>query len=491
MTVAEAEARNRAISVIGSSCLTGALAVMAGAILLAWPAFYNGFPLLYPDSMTYLEDGRIVARAVFLHHFSGYYGMRSLFYSLGILPFHWNMNPWPIVALQCLLVAWVVWLVVRSIATRRPVRSYLILVLLLGILTSASWYAAFVMPDILGPVAYLCLYLLVYARQTLSRAERLGLYAIAWWGVTAHATHLMLAAGLCVLMAAFTAFEREPFLSRMRMVGEAAAIVGLAAASQLALNGYLYGKPSLNGERPPYLTARIIADGPGLSFLETHCGRLEWATCGHLRELSGDSDNFLWGPDGLYETGADSLKRRIESEEIPFVLATMRAYPRQQFAQSSANFERQLMAFGLYGFDPSEWIRGDFDHALPKSRSSYLASRQARDALPLDLFTAIQWWTLAASVGVVALATPFLWRRHSPQLAGLSLVVVSMVVGNAFVTGTLSVVDDRYGCRVMWLVPLLAGVFVFEWLGERGRATAVDVVFEGRRHNARLPQPER
>src|ERR1017187_814746 len=79
-------------------------AVLLGALLLAWPAFYNGFPLLYPDSMTYLGDGPVVARALFLHQFSDYYGMRSFFYSLGILPLHWNLTPWPIVALQCLLV---------------------------------------------------------------------------------------------------------------------------------------------------------------------------------------------------------------------------------------------------------------------------------------------------------------------------------------------------------------------------------------------------
>src|SRR5271165_624954 len=90
-------------------------AVLLGALFLAWPAFYNGFPLLYPDSVTYLTDGRPVARALFLHQFANYYGMRSFFYSLGILPFHWYISPWPIVALQCLLIAFVLWLVVRSI----------------------------------------------------------------------------------------------------------------------------------------------------------------------------------------------------------------------------------------------------------------------------------------------------------------------------------------------------------------------------------------
>jgi hypothetical protein len=41
---------------------------------MPWPAFYNGYPLLDPDSMSYLEDGPLVARAVFLHKFSANYG---------------------------------------------------------------------------------------------------------------------------------------------------------------------------------------------------------------------------------------------------------------------------------------------------------------------------------------------------------------------------------------------------------------------------------
>ena len=52
-------------------------AVLAGALFMTWPALYNRYPLLYPDSMSYLEDGRLVARALFLHKFSADYGGRS------------------------------------------------------------------------------------------------------------------------------------------------------------------------------------------------------------------------------------------------------------------------------------------------------------------------------------------------------------------------------------------------------------------------------
>src|SRR5208337_2308810 len=150
MAVAGTEGQKLAQRGSGRLCALRGGAVLLGALFLAWPAFYNGFPLLYPDSMTYLSDGRVVARALFLHRLSEYYGVRSFFYSLVIQPFHWNISPWPIVALQCLLVAFVVWLVVRSVAPRHTVARYLILISALSLLTSASWYSAFIMPDILG-----------------------------------------------------------------------------------------------------------------------------------------------------------------------------------------------------------------------------------------------------------------------------------------------------------------------------------------------------
>jgi hypothetical protein len=278
---------------------------------------------------------------------------------------------------------------------------------------------------------------------------------------------LLLAAGLCLLLAVSLAFDRRAFHRHIGPLREVAAIVALAVAAQLALNGYLYGKPSLNGERPPFLTARIIADGPGRWYLEKHCGTLKWVICAHVRNLTDDTDNFLWGADGIYQNSSDSDSTRLTEEELPFVLATFRAYPLEQISRSAGNFRGQLTAFGFEDLDASGWVLGQFGPVLPRARSSYVKSRQARNALPLDLFSSLQYWTVAASLAVMAALAPLLWRRHSPRIVGLSLVIVSAVVANALVTGTLSTIEDRYQCRVIWLVPFLAGLFVLDWLRQR------------------------
>jgi hypothetical protein len=455
-------------------------AVLLGALFMAWPAFYNGFPLLYPDTMTYVDDGRIVAHAIFLHQLSDYYGMRSFFYSLVILPLHWNVMLWPVVALQCLLTAYILWLVVRSFQPRQTIPPYFALVLLLSLFTGMSWYASLIMPDILGPLLYLSIYLLVFAKDTLTRTERMSLYVIAWWAVTSHATHLLLAAGMCMILALLLAFARRAFRLRVRPVCEVAAIVVLAAAAQLALHGYLYGKPSLNGERPPFLTARIIADGPGRWYLEKHCGELKWAICDHVHNLPDDPDNFLWAANGIYQNASDDENLRLQEEEMPFVLATLRAYPREQISRSAANFWGQLTTFGFADLDASGWVLDQFASVLPRARSSYVVSRQARNALPLDLLASIQFWAVMLSLGVIAVFVPLLWRSHSSRIAGLGVVIVSMIVANALVTGTLSMVEDRFECRVIWLAPLLAGMCFLDWRASRGQQGASGSLDENR-----------
>jgi hypothetical protein len=439
-------------------------AVLAGALLMTWPALYNRYPLLYPDSMSYLEDGPLVARAVFLHRFSSDFGGRSFIYCLGILPLHWNVTSWPIVVFNALLTGYVIWLVVRSILPPQTVMGYLVLVVLLSMLTGLAWFASLILPDILGPVLYLCIYLLVFARETLSRAERLTLIPVVWWAVASHVTHLMLAAGMCILLGLLLILRRQSTRHFLRPTGELAVIIVTAVIAHLALHTYLYGKPSLNGKRLPYLMARVIADGPGRWYLEQNCDDLKLAVCEHVGDLPVDADDFLWEADGIWQTASEATKQRLRDEEIPFVLATLRAYPRQELSAALANFWHQLMTFDLGLFHPNDWVLQEFDKVLPDERSSYLHSREAHDALPYTLFTSVQNLTVIASLAVIGVFTPRMWRRQSPRLIGLAVVIVSAVIANAFATGTLSMVENRFQSRVIWLLPLLASVLAMDWL---------------------------
>jgi hypothetical protein len=105
----------------------------------------------------------------------------------------------------------------------------------------------------------------------------------------------------------------------------------------------------------------------------------------------------------------------------------------------------------------------EFATVLPGERSQYLQSRQAQDDLPLEFFTSVQNWTVVASLIVIVAFLPRMSRRRPPRLIGLGTVIVSTVAANALVTGTLSMVEDRLQSRIVWLVPLLAGILILDW----------------------------
>jgi hypothetical protein len=253
---------------------------MGAAILMFWPAVYNGYPLLYPDSMSYLQDGPRVARAVFLHELSPYYGGRSFIYAMGIVPFHWNVTPWPVVGLQSLVTAWTLWLVVRSFVAMGTLVAYGATVLGLCLLTGLAWFTSFIMPDIFGPVLYLCIYLMAFGWEGLARLERVGVMVVAWWAAAAHSTHLPLGLGLCVVAAVVLIAQRQPTRRWLAALGRGVTVILLAAVAHLALHAYLYGQPSLTGQRAPFLTARLVADGPGRWYLQQHCDGQPFALCG-------------------------------------------------------------------------------------------------------------------------------------------------------------------------------------------------------------------
>jgi hypothetical protein len=43
-------------------------------------------------------------------------------------------------------------------------------------------------------------------------------------------------------------------------------------------------------------------------------------------------------------------------------------------------------------------------------------------------------------------------------------VIIPAVLANAFITGVLSTVEDRYQSRVVWLIPFLAAALIFVWI---------------------------
>jgi hypothetical protein len=85
--------------------ITTALVLVFAAILLLWPAFWNGYPLIFADTGTYLSQA--------IEHYAGW--DRPIFYSLFLFPLHMTVTTWPAIGGQALLVAYLLDLLRRTL----------------------------------------------------------------------------------------------------------------------------------------------------------------------------------------------------------------------------------------------------------------------------------------------------------------------------------------------------------------------------------------
>ncbi len=421
-------------------------AILAAAVMLAWPAIHNGYPLIFADTGTYL--GQAIQR---------YLGWdRPGFYSLFLHALHWRASLWPIPLVQGLIVAHLLFLMLRVLG--RPGAAPLLLVAgVLSLGTGLPWAAAQLMPDVFTGVVVLALWLIGFGWDRLRRAERAYLLLLAAGAVVVHLSHVPLALGLVVLGGALgwrAGGLQGGASTAMRM----AIPPVLAALALIAANAVAFGRPSLSPFGSVFLAARLMEDGPALRTLDQRCpAGAEWRVCALRDRLPMPANHFLWPVDGPLRAELDGGKAwAAEAREI--VADTLAREPGAVLSAGLGNTARQ---FGMLGtgdglnawpaeHGPEPIIEAYFPRELP----AYRLSRQSRGQLERDaaimspLHRALAWTGL---VMLAVLAAAFWQRRRS---AALCILVLAASVGNAAVTGALSGANERYQARIAWLFVL-------------------------------------
>ena len=123
-----------------------AVAIVLGASWLSIPAFVNGFPFVFPDSVDYL----VFTPRIY----------RSPFYGLLIFFFHLDRFIWGPVLAQALIASHLIWVLVRNFAGEPKLAWFAFIVLTVGLFSSLPFFTGFIMPDFFTSVMILTFYLL-------------------------------------------------------------------------------------------------------------------------------------------------------------------------------------------------------------------------------------------------------------------------------------------------------------------------------------------
>ena len=421
-------------------------AIIAGGLLLVWPAFLNAYPLVFIDTVSYL-----------LHTTQGEIPWdKTQAYGPYLHLFHWRLSLWPPVLAQGLIASHLVWLAQRTARGEARPGAHLLTCAVLALLTAAPWTIATLMPDAFTALAPLCLLILGFG--ALSRLETIWLVAIGAVGIASHLSHLPTALALVCLVALLTRYAAPILRTALPLL----LAVGFLLASNLAT----FGRATMSPHGAVFLLARLQDDGPAAATLREHCPQAGWHVCAFVDRLPMDSDTFLWDGTSPLNRNADSSPRPMggvagSAEAREIIAATLRDHPLGVARVMLRNTVLQLLKVRagdtLGDAHLGLSARRGVAQAVPGELAAFDAAAQMQGRLPA-IAAPVLWpqpFVLLLSLFAALFLLARARRRGDRARMGLLAGALVALVANAAATGALSRPHDRYQARIAWLLPLV------------------------------------
>jgi hypothetical protein len=425
--------------------LRDAATLLIAVLIGSGAAFYNRYPLIYPDTGGYIVNARN--------------GIRSTFYALFVIPANLTHVLWTVVLLQSLLVVYLLRLVLHEVFGIRSRLQYLAIIVLLCLLTSLPWYVAFVMPDIFVGVTVLGLFMLAFCFERLSRWERCFVVGVTFGASLTHFTYLPIAIGLLGvgLVARLALRSRVPALIPHLMLP--GILIGAGVVTMIFANYIRFGLATYSPGGYAFEFGRLVQDGPAVAYLRENCPTRHYAACAYLDRMPMRTDDFLWAPDGLFKK-IGFIGERKEGTEI--VAGSIEEHPLWVMRDAIAHWIRQLQLVrtgdGLHTDTGDPYTTADLRSHYPAEYDAFLNSRQSRSELISRLhdLRKLHWnFTLVSAFYCCFIAVLLAKDRQWLPIA-LMVTVACAILLNAFFTGAISEPVNRYGSRIIWLVGLIA-----------------------------------
>lgn len=349
----------------------------------------------------------------------------------------------------------------------------------LTLLTSLPFFVSLLMPDLLAAFGILGFLLLAIDSGRLRRGERWALYGLILISVVSHLIHIMIVAMMALLFVLWARIRRRPREHSAPLIGASALIV-LAGLVSVMITSAVVERTF--GSRPlmvPLLTARFLADGPGLDYVRKHCPGSGFAACAYRDRPKVVVGLFLWSLEpgkGAYMIADAEQRRALSTQDKALAWAVLRTHPVEQSGRILYNGWRQLLRFDIDTLDTKCAGKPRCWSSLPShERATLFASPGGRGQWPEQLLAALHYLTAGLSLLLlIAWLTTDAWRGGEgvEDLVLWCVLLAFAMMLNALLGGGVSDPQPRYQARIIWLLPFVAMLAGLLWRRRHALARA-------------------
>ncbi len=437
------------------------IAVAIGAFLFIVPAIYNHYPIFNPDSATYIQSG-------FMHVSPG---DRPLAYGLFIFLFSLKgYSAWTVLYAQGLITSFLIFQVFRLLFSEgRWMLFGLITCFILATSTSLSWVVSEVQPDMFTGIAYLCLALSFIDQRSLR--HKWIYYALYFMSMCFHLSHpLLFVLLLSVMFLAKRLFIAPVFLRRsIREI----VVLGALAIFSMATMMYPYQQ-----SKHVFFMASLVDKGIVQVFLNEQCGKKKYELCQYKQEIPSDSNIFLWDPNSpLFKVGGWDHSRDNLMPIIHDIVTTPR-YLGLFVGSIFGHAWQQAITIGIGDgndkFGPNSRVKYIVQEYIGREVGIFGQSKQNVIGFQHKLAVVNLFFAILVVISLIVTLTFVVlrWRSMVWQLRTVSMVVFAGIVVNIFDCAAFSVVNGRYGCKTIWMIPFCAILFIMSTIRKQKSTTA-------------------
>jgi len=431
--------------------------VAIAALLSA--AIWNGYPIVYSDTSSYLSSGfeldTLVDRPIT-------YGLFIRLTSLN------GLSMWTVVLAQSALLWWCISVTLRWNGMRSMWRRSLVVVLI-SALTGLPFVSGQLMSDVFTSTLVLAMMNLLL-NNGLARTERFGMMGILLLSFAMHMSHLGMGLLLLILIIALGRWVLHD-----RAIWKRSLPVLLLMAVGIIPMGTCLAK-----SKHVFFAAHMAEEGILQRYLEKHCASEPMRICAAM-PIPRSADAFMWGPESPLLRYADWSEAGTDLDLIvagsfrdPELLkmhvrgvacATWKQLGRFDIGDGNGSFGQGTLLFErMTQYVPSEI--NAFAHA--KQMEPGFSEAQ------LGALRSLHRWAMFAC----AIVLPFLLIRRirstttDGKLATtIALVLLLANVINALVNAGTVMVADRFGTKVAWMIPFCCTLLIHALVTSSSAAT--------------------
>jgi len=427
-----------------------------GTLILSVIGLYNGYPLVYSDTGTYIYSG--------FDKFIPY--DRPITYGLFLKFFSFNYSAWFVIIIQNLITAYVIYEVLKIFfpKNRHFNRLYFIILLFFVMITGIAWYSNQLMPDFFAPLLILVFFILIQGKN-IPLHRKIILILILIYSLITHFSHLLIGTTLIivVMMSKIILKQRLKHFSFRRIFFVAAIVfsgwIVLAGINYLVERQFILSKGS-----HVFLMAHLNDTGILKKFLKENCSNNEFKDCKLCKykdSLPVDLASFIWSSDIFKNTGGWQNSKE-EYNKIIFATLKRPKYLLLNIYRSVTYGFVQLtkndIGQGLSAYNKGSAPYGQIHWRFRDELNNYLNSRQNKwngVNLKFNILNTFHLLLIILSIlMIIILFTSSIQLKINPVTIDFLIFVIISIIINSFITAGLNSPCSRFQARVIWLLPL-------------------------------------